>query len=228
VAITTLDGALAGAQPPQFIAKYLNFILSTTNVPFSLWYDTGSPAAGAVPPTTATGVPLTAPVTGQIPHTNPPAGLNAYLARLSGATTGTGVDVQNGLMLLCDRLLHCGGTTAGSAIDVTSTSAQIINTQALPARDINGTANGVGVFAGIEVATAVGAATPTITLNYTNSAGTTGQSGVNINPTVGSVNPGHFWPIGVAGGDAGVRSVQSITFQHHGHRALLVWFSIAS
>lgn len=108
---------------------------------------------------------------------------------------------------------------------VTTTGAQTLNnTVTLPARDRTGTANGVGVQAILVPSTVMGAATPTITLNYTNAAGTAGKTTPTLPalPTGNSAAPvtsvvyagtgaGKYGPfIPMANGDTGIRSVQSV------------------
>jgi len=108
---------------------------------------------------------------------------------------------------------------------VTTTGAQTLNnTVTLPSRDRTGSANGVGVQALVVPSTVMGAATPTITLTYTNAAGTAGKttpsspalpagnSAAAVTSVVysgtGSGKYGPFVPL--ANGDTGIRSVQSI------------------
>lgn len=108
---------------------------------------------------------------------------------------------------------------------VTTTGAQTMNnTVTLPNRDRTGTGNGVGVQAIIVPSTVMGAATPTITLTYTNAAGTgsrttpsspalpTGNSAAAVTNIIYSgTGVGKYGPfIPLAAGDTGIRSVQSI------------------
>lgn len=108
---------------------------------------------------------------------------------------------------------------------VTTTGAQTLNNAiTLPARDRSGAANGVGVQALIVPSTVMGAATPSITLGYTNAAGTAGRStpsspalpAGNTAAAVSSVvysgtGAGKYGPfVPLAAGDTGIRSVQSI------------------
>ena len=139
-----------------------------------------------------------AQVNGQIPFTNPVSG-NTYLARFQGAATVAGT------LILADRLWHNGGFT------ITSATAQTVNSAAFPARDNNGSTNGDGVLLGLEVSAACGAAAPTITVGYTNSAGTATRSATNTFATANSPTAGAFFPIGLQAGDIGVRSVQTLT-----------------
>lgn len=104
---------------------------------------------------------------------------------------------------------------------VTTTTAQTLNNTITLPRYTDGV--GVMAFAWNTNATAMGAATPTITLNYTNQAGTAGRTTPAVLPTcktaaanglilysgtgAGKYNP--FIPL--AGGDTGIRSIQSLT-----------------
>jgi len=199
MAITTLDGAIAGMQPTRFFSKSVTATL-VAGRPASLWSLAGNPGAGAFN-STLNGVTLSstsAQVNGQIYHADPGSG-NAYLARLSGAAT------QAGCLLLLDRLWHNGGYT------ITSTGAQNSTTPTWPARDVAGSTNGDGVLLACEISAATGAGTPTITCAYTNQAGTASRSATNIQATVASSAIGATYFIGLQAGDTGVRSLQSVT-----------------
>lgn len=205
MAITTLDGALAGMRPPFFFAKAVTATL-VAGRPASLWSLAGAPGAGAFD-TTLNGVTLSSTSTipaGAIPHYDPAAG-NSYLGRFTAAATIAG------RVLLLDRLWHNGGFT------ITSTAAQSITSPTWPSRcptsgtnDTPATA-GYGVMLAVEVSAATGAGTPTITISYTNSAGTAGRTATNIIATVASSAIGATYFIGLQAGDVGVRSVQSLT-----------------
>jgi hypothetical protein len=114
-----------------------------------------------------------------------------YLAAL---TVTTGVP---GVLLLCDRLWHNGGVPLMNQYNaITST---LTSPSQIPARDINGSNNGVGVLAG------------NVTLGYTNQSGTTGRSATTIiTPTV-RPRVGTFYPFGLQAGDTGIQKVTSIT-----------------
>lgn len=206
MAITTLDGAVAGAQPLRPFAKAATPTL-VAGRPHSLWYLGGSPGAGTMDSTTSGGVALSsssAMVAGQLPHVDPVSG-NSYLHRLSAAAG------QAGTLLLCDRLWHGSDIIGGTVVSVTSTSAQTITSfPGLPARDAAGSSNGDGVLIGLEVYSALGAGTPTVTLGYTNQAGGTGKSSTNIDAVVASSAVGAFYRLGLQAGDTGVRAPTSI------------------
>lgn len=199
MAITTVDGAIAGMQAPRYFAKATTPTM-VAGRPQSLWGLAGNPGAGSFD-TTLAGVALSSTssqVNGQIPHTDPVSG-NAHLARLQVGSTVAGT------LLLCDRLWHNGGFT------ITSTSAQTVNSATFPARDVAGSTNGDGVLLGLEISAAAGAAAPTITVGYTNESNTSGRTATNSFPTANSPTAGAFFPIGLQAGDRGVRSVQSLT-----------------
>lgn len=199
MAITTLDGAAAGAQAARDFTKSVTATL-VAGRPASTWALGGRPGAGSFNGT-LNGVALSSTsglVNGQIPHYNPSSG-NAHLHRLTGRAT------QPGVIKVLDRLWHNGGYT------ITSTSAQNTTFPGLPARSLDGTANGDGVLLGLEISAATGAGTPTITIGYTNQAGTASRTATNIIATVASSAIGAFYEIGLQAGDTGVRSVQSLT-----------------
>ena len=196
MAITTLDGALAGMQYPRDFIKAVTGTL-VAGRPHSTFYLAGQPGA-AVAPTPGLGGAALTTYAGQIPFTNPVSG-NSYLARFAGQAT------QAGRLLLLDRLWHNSGFT------ITSTSAQTVNSAAWPARSADGTVNGEGVRIGLEVSGATGAGTPTLTFSYTNQAGTASRTATNVIPTVASSIAGTFYPIGLQAGDTGVRSIQTYT-----------------
>lgn len=205
MAITTLDGMVAGLRPPQAFAKSVTATL-VAGRPASLWSLAGAPGAGSFD-STLNGVVLSSSsslVAGQIPHYDPATG-NSYLAYLDAMAT------QAGRLLVLDRLWHNGGFT------ITSTSAQTITSPTWPSRcptsgtDDTPTTTGLGVLLAVEVSAATGAGTPTITVSYTNQAGTSGRTGTNILATVATSAIGATYFIGLQAGDTGVRSVQSLT-----------------
>jgi len=192
VAITTLDGVLAGMQPPQTSMKV--GAATTAGRWYSPFYVAGLPGAAVAPTPGLSGAALTS-YAGQIPWTNPVTG-NSYLARLSAACNATG------RLRICDRLWHNSGITT------TIATTQTISSAAWPARDSNGSTNGEDIFIGTEITTAMGTGTPIITMTYTNpgNAGTkTGTVTFAASQGIGS-----FLEFALAAGDTGVRSIQSI------------------
>lgn len=206
MAIATLDGVLAGMRPTVPFAKVATPTL-VVGRPHSLWYLAGNPGAGLTPATTAGGVALSsssAPVAGQLYHQDPVSG-NSYLSRFAASVS------QPGCLMLCDRLMQVGGNSGGTAISVTTTTAQTINTGTLPARDADGLTDGDMVQWGLEVITATGAGAATPAIGYTNSGGTTTRTASLVDTYVASSAIGAFYRFGVQAGDVGIRSVQSLT-----------------
>jgi hypothetical protein len=196
MAITSLDGVIAGCQPPQFFFKALSGSLIAGRY-FTPFYTPGIPGAAVAPTPGLSGAALTS-YAGQLPFTNPVSG-SSYLARFVGTASGS-----SGQLILADRLWHNSGIT------ITSTATQTVNSVTFPARDINGSTNGEGVFLGVEVSAQTSTGTPTITVTYTNSAGTGSRTGTNILATTSTSTPGQFYAISLQDTDTGVRSVQSI------------------
>lgn len=196
MAITTLDGALAGMQPPTFYAKGVSGTL-VAGRPFSPFYTAGVPAAASAPAPGIAGAALTS-YGGQIPI--PAASNNTHLARFSGVSSA-----QAGMLLLCDRLWH------NSGIVVTTTTAQTVNSATWPARDINGATSGAGVCIGLEVVTATGAGAATPSISYTNSGGTGSRTSTTVDTYAASSAVGAFYRLGLQTGDVGVQSIQSVT-----------------
>lgn len=195
--ITTLDGALAGMQYPREFVKALTGTM-VAGRPHSLFYLAGIPGAGVAPTPGIGGEQLTT-LSGQLPFTNPVSG-NTYLSRFQAQAT------ISGTLLLCDRLWQ------NSGIDETLTTEQVFTASAaIPSRDANGAANGDQVYAGVEVSTVTGAGTPTLTLKYTNQAGSAGKTATNVVSTVAASIAGTFYPIGLAAGDTGIQKAESLT-----------------
>lgn len=194
MAITTLDGAIAGMQAPVPITKVG---IATAAVGamrgYTPWYAAGNPGAATANAAGVNGAAVSAPVTGMLPRTNPGAG-NAYLARLgiNASTAGT--------LWLIDRLWNNSGLTVTSAV------GQAITSAALPARSGDGTANGANVMAAIEWSATGGNGTPTVTLIYNDQDGNTGTGTLTgvATPPVGT-----FEVFTLGAGDTGIRSLTS-------------------
>lgn len=207
--IPTLDDGLAGnINTPIPLLKAVSGTLVAGRA-HSFWTRAGSPGAGAAAANTAGGVVPTASTAGAIRHVNPATGT----AHLSGGDLS--LSAQRGLVLICDRLLHIQGNSGGTAIDETLTTAQTINSTTLPSRcptsaiDETPSTNGYGVLAAVEVVTALGAGTPTLTIGYTNDAGTAGRTANSILATAASPIVGSTYIFGLQAGDTGVRSWQT-------------------
>lgn len=195
MAITTLDGAIAGMQFPVPIVKTG---ITTAAVGamrgYTLWYAAGNPGAATANAAGVNGAAITTQQAGALTRVDPGSG-NAHLARLSmlASTAGT--------MWLIDRMWH------NSGLSTTLTTAQAITPATLPARDRAGTTDGADVMAALEWSSTGGAGTPTCTLTYTNQAGTASRSAVLTAVTTPPV--GTFEIFTLAAGDTGVRAPTS-------------------
>lgn len=200
MAITTIQGLADGRVPPCHYYK-TNSSHEQAGIWVSSWMLGSLPAAAATPASGINGEALSstsAQVQGQLPFTDPASG-NTYL---SGARVLASI---NGTLMLADRLWQ------NSGIVVTTTTEQAITPAALPARDRDGSTNGVGVMAAIECITANGSGAVTnTTLNYTNSSGTAGRTGT-LSSWPGSAQASTFVMFNLQTGDVGVRSVEGIT-----------------
>lgn len=197
MAITSLDGVLAGMRPPEDFLK-VGATMEAAGVFHSFFYTSGRPGAAATPSPGASGAALIT-YAGQIPFTDPVSG-NTYLARLQATASVAGQ------LLLLDRLWHNSGIT------VTTTTAQTINSATWPARDKNGATSGENVLVSIEVSSATtnGSAITNTTMSYTNQDGTSGKT-ATISSFPATAAAGTFVPFQLAAGDTGIQSVQSIT-----------------
>lgn len=194
MAITTLDGLIAGMKSP--FDFYKPSFTTVAGRLFSLFYQPGLPGAAVAPSPGLAGAALTT-YAGQIPFSNPGSG-NTCLSRFNASGGAIGQ------IFLCDRLWH------NSGFNVTLNSPQSINSVTFPARDRNGATNGEGILIGLEVSATMGAGTPTISLSYTNSDGTSGHTSPGL-AMASAMIAGSFIPLPLAAGDKGVRSVQSLT-----------------
>lgn len=102
-------------------------------------------------------------------------------------------------------LLNVSGGLSGIV-----TAAQTTN---LPTAALTRYTNGEGVMAGLCIWVSVGSTATTVTVSYTNQAGTPGQ--ISTATQIGGSNvanpAGRMIPIPLAAGDTGVRSVESVT-----------------
>jgi hypothetical protein len=137
------------------------------------------------------------------------AGALPYVNAASGANYLTGFTASSSV---ANSLALYDVVWVNDALVVTTTTEQVIETAAFPARDLAGTVNGVGYQVGILVTTATGqgGALTDITLNYTNSAGPAAQTATMASfpatATAGTV----VW-FQLAAGDVGVKSIEGIT-----------------
>lgn len=204
MALTTFAGIVAGKLKFQYpITKNNSALTSYSPSTFcrTSWEYYGYPIVGTYN-STLDGVTLSAN-SGGVQFPNPASGET----RITGfrGVYGSSPTTFGPFVIIADRLWHNGG------ISITSTSPQSIASPTWPARDDNGSTNGRGVYLGVEVSSSCGAATPTITVSYTNSDGTSGRTATNIYSTQSSAPRTSFYPLNLQAGDVGVKSVESIT-----------------
>lgn len=199
MAITTLDGAIAGMQIPQpFMKVGITMAAVAAQRAYTPWYAAGNPGASVANAAGVNGQAVTpalgTSVGGRILRTNPVSG-NAYIGRLAAQATSVGT------LWLIDRLWQNSGLT------VTSTTAQAISPATLPSRSGDGTTNGANVMAAIEWSGTGGAGVPTVTLTYTDQDGNAGATGTFTG--VASPPVGTFEIFTLAAGDTGIRAPTS-------------------
>lgn len=157
----------------------------------SLWRYDGQPSGGATPTTVA--VPdNTTP--GGLLQTDPSGGRQKFL--VSGFACGPAA----GTLILYDRLLHIGGK------DGTVITAQTVG------GSLTRYTSGVGNIAFIEIYTTIGATTRTVTMSYSNTVPTSGQTSTAV--TIGNTGfreDTRAIMLPLASGDLGVSAVASVT-----------------
>jgi hypothetical protein len=196
--ITTMDALLASFTAQQRITFAKGIVVGTTvaGQMHTLWNSTGTPAAGSLSiGNTTAGVIPTKATTGAISFNNAATGKRQYLARF--AYTPSIVSS----LILYDRVWHAGSFTL-TALATTSLTGQ----PALTRPD----ATGEGLEIWLEVNTTFSASATTLRVNYTNSAGVTGQSSSTTGSLSGFVT-GRLINLGRAAGDTGVSKIESIT-----------------
>ncbi len=162
----------------------------------------GIPGAGTAASAGLNGAALTGgsrPNGGAIPFPAAVGGQSVYLGGVSAQEGGA-----IGGLIVADRLWENSGYT------VTSTGSQATAFPGLPARDSNGAASGVGVELWVEIYTATTNGAPvTLTISYTNSAGTATHTATATIPA--NAVAGLIIPATLQAGDVGVQSIQSAT-----------------
>lgn len=119
-------------------------------------------------------------------------------ARINTSTVGAG-----GAILM--DLLNVNGGLSG----IVTGSAQTTN---LPTAALTRYTSGEGVMAGIVIYTLVGATATTVSISYTNSAGTSGRTSTATTfGGTGFREVAILIPIPLQAGDTGVRSIESVT-----------------
>lgn len=194
-----IDAGYSGAARPFF---KVGTTMEAAGVRYCYAKDSGFPGAFTVGTPGVNGRTTdgtTSTDAGCIGFADPSSG-GIYLTQFLGSANITGVFELIDLVWI------------NTGITVTTTTAQAITSGAMPARDLNGSTDGVGYEAGILVTTATtnaGAVTNT-TLNYTNSGNTASRT-ATIASFPATCVAGSLVPFQLAAGDVGIRSIQGVT-----------------
>lgn len=175
----------------------------------STWFLGGYPLAGTVSTAGVGGETLTTTTGGGALYFNNVNNLTNssfnYISRLEFNSSSTATHY-----IICDRLWHNSGLPATGINNLT------INSVAWPNRCQNtdytysGVSSGYNVQVALEFSVASSAVTvSTSYINYTNSNGTSGRTGICVLPATPAIHS--FVPFVLATGDLGVQSIQSLT-----------------
>jgi len=178
-----INGTAVGATNAAVAGKYV-----------SLWQYDGTHGNGSAPGAVA--VPTNS-TNGALPITNPGGSREKWLTQVSGASSAAGV------LLLYDRLLHISGLSGTSTADQTVQGAS-------PSVVLTRNTGGVGNIVFYEVYTQIGATATTITMTYTNSAGTGSRTSTQTIGGTGFRNAQSGYIIPLAAGDKGVQAVEKV------------------
>jgi len=157
----------------------------------SLWRYDGSPGAGSAPGAVAIPTNATA---GALPFISAGGARESWLTQVWAAIN------VSGTLILYDRLLHQGNLSG------TVTTAQTVG------GTLTRNTGGVGNLAFIEIYTNIGTTSRTVTMNYTNQAGTSSRTStaVQIGAT-GFLESTRMLTLPLQTGDTGIREIASIT-----------------
>lgn len=201
MAITTYSGIYTGAIQ-QITYNKTVITGSTATNPTMLWIQGGLPSGGTVGSNLA-GRTTSNTETAALPFTNPPAGQNTYISRFRYCSAGFVSSDRFRSMLLIDLMW------ISSAVSQVTTT-QTINSVAWPARDVDGSTAGKGVYIALLHTGAYSAPNSyTATITYTNSSGTGSKTGT-VSRTGGDSQ--RWAPLSLDNGDVGVQSIQDFTF----------------
>lgn len=191
-AIADYAAWVAGVTSPSQTQQDTKASLTTATGRASNFWTT-APDAGATPTTAAATTRATA---GSLGQQNATVG-TLWLAQVA-ASLG-----NSGFLMICDRLSHQGGLSA------VVTTAQTTN---LPTAALTRYTSGDGVFASLDIYTQIGTTATTVACSYTNEGGTSGRtSPLTAIGATGFREAGRSIILPLQVGDAGVRSVESVT-----------------
>lgn len=172
---------------------------TVTGTLYSMWTTAGFPRPGATPGAAATCDDTLAGALNNLGHLNAVAG---GTSRLLGWDHISGSAAND---YLYDRLAHMGGLS-GTVLTAQTVGVDIAT--AATAGRCNSDGSDVEWF--IEGYSAPGAATPTITISYTNQAGTSGRT--TTVTMISALPAGRLIPITtLQSGDTSIKSIQTLT-----------------
>lgn len=192
MSITTADGLIAGYSSAQRVPFTKASITTTSGNIYTLLNVSGQPGTGSLSiGNTTTGAIPDNTLSGAYPFTNPGSG-NSYLARMTvmSSTTGT--------LVLYDRVWHGGSYSFANGTISSSTTTAVTRPDS----------TGANLELWAEINTVMSATACTLTVTYTNQAGTTGQSATC---TLSASTPTQrMQPFALASGDTGIRQITNI------------------
>ena len=188
------------------IANYAEYLVRANNLNYQTWLSkssittvagrlhslwTATPLSGATP---SVPVVLSNVTAGALPFIN---SLDAQrIAQVEVSSS------SRNMVIICDRLSHQGGLS-GTVI-----GEQFTN---LPTHPLTRYTDGIGVMAALEIFTAIGTTSTTISLNYTNHLGVSGRvTSLIVIGGVGFNEATRFIMSSLAGDDRGIRSVENV------------------
>lgn len=197
MAITTLNGVINNLAQPIQILK--NSPTPVANRLTTLFYQAGNPAGASVSTAGVAGEALTA-YTGQLPFTNSDT-KNTYLGRFSASIYSAALSTM-GTLFLCDRLWHNSGLLTNT------TSPQTVNSVTYPARDINQSVNGEGIFLGVEITSVFAATACILSITYTSSTDVAATTTISLPASAAAFG---FFPVPLVSGHTGVKAIGTVT-----------------
>lgn len=199
---TKLIAAIAGQNRVPYMKNALGGTL-VAGRPYGLMTTAGSPGAMTVPTTLAGSNTNGTSLAGALPYINAAGGTQKYIGGVNIGLNPSTTASTGGSIHFYDMVWWNGGITA------TLTTALTIDSAAFPARDRNGSVSGEGYIPWVFVSGTMGAGTPTLTLSYTNTDGTTGRTATCV--AIATAVSGTMIPFALQTGDTGVQSIQTLT-----------------
>lgn len=198
MAITTADGWFAAAKQALLIQK-VTAITTVAAQPFSAWAMVGQPGAGTLALSNTTSGVLFDDTYAGAPSVNAfGGGATGYLSMAQFRNSVTGA------AMLYDRLWGAGAISLTS-LGTTTFSSQPSYTGRLP-----GGADYGNLEILLEITTTVSATATTVSVGYTNSAGTTGRS-TGASVSLSGITTPQIIRLPLQAGDQGVQQITSVT-----------------